>query len=100
MLRRAISNTYLLSRTSIPTMGALPIRTYRSGFMNPYLHDETPVSATERVEQAEKPVWDRVFDHKKYMQHEGPLKLATGIAFLDVDPFPRMKLMKLYYLTL
>jgi len=34
------------------------------------------------------------------MQHEGPLKLSTGIAFLDVEPFPRMKLMKLYYMTL
>ena len=34
------------------------------------------------------------------MQHEGPLKLSTGIAFLDVEPFPRMKLMKLYYLAL
>ena len=29
-----------------------------------------------------------------------PLQLSTGIAFLDVEPFPRMKLMKLYYLTL
>lgn len=27
-------------------------------------------------------------------------KLSTGIAHLDVEPFPRMKLMKLYYLTL
>ena len=34
------------------------------------------------------------------MEHEGPLKLSTGIAFMDVEPFPRMKLMKLYYLTL
>jgi len=34
------------------------------------------------------------------MKHEGPLKLSTGIAFLDVEPYPRMKLMKLYYLTL
>lgn len=34
------------------------------------------------------------------MAHDGPLKLTTGIALLDVDPFPRMKLMKLYYLTL
>ena len=46
------------------------------------------------------PVWDRVFDHKKYMEHEGPLKLSTGFAFMDVEPFPRMKLMKLYYLIL
>ena len=34
------------------------------------------------------------------MEHDGPLKLSTGIAYLDVEPFPRMKLMKLYYLTL
>lgn len=34
------------------------------------------------------------------MEHEGPLKLSTGIAYLDVEPFPRMKLMKLYYLAL
>jgi len=34
------------------------------------------------------------------MHHEGPLKLSTGIAFMDVEPYPRMKLMKLYYLTL
>ena len=34
------------------------------------------------------------------MQHEGPLKFSTGIAWMDVEPFPRMKLMKLYYLIL
>ena len=28
------------------------------------------------------------------------MQLSTGLAFLDVEPFPRMKLMKLYYLTL
>ena len=58
------------------------------------------VSEEMRSEQAVKPVWERTFDHQKYMQHEGPLKLTTGIAFLDVEPFPRMKLMKLYYLAL
>ena len=58
------------------------------------------MSDLERASQGSKPVWDRVFDHKKYMHHEGPLKLSTGIAFLDVEPFPRMKLMKLYYLAL
>ena len=34
------------------------------------------------------------------MKHDGPLKMSTGIAFLDVEPYPRMKLMKLYYLAL
>ena len=45
-------------------------------------------------------MWDRVFDHRKYMHHDGALKLTTGIAYMDVEPFPRMKLMKLYYLAL
>merc|ERR1712060_236613 len=73
---------------------------FRSGFKNPYLDDPTPMSDQERQEQTAKPVWDRTFDHKRYMQHQGPLKLSTGLAFLDVEPFPRMKLMKLYYLIL
>ena len=70
------------------------------GAVNPYLYNPTPISEQESQSQTAKPVWDRVFDHRKYMQHEGPLKLSTGIAYLDVEPFPRMKLMKLYYLAL
>ena len=34
------------------------------------------------------------------MQHEGQLKLSTGLAYVDVEPYPRMKLMKLYYIAL
>ena len=34
------------------------------------------------------------------MHHTGALKLSTGLAYIDVEPFPRMKLMKLYYLIL
>ena len=68
--------------------------------MNPYKHDPTQVDEKIREQQAAKPVWDRVFDHKKYMKHVGPLKLSTGIAYFDVEPYPRMKLMKLYYLIL
>ena len=75
-------------------------RSFRSDFKNPYMYDPTPMSTEERDQQMAKPVWDRVFDHKRYMEHEGPLKLSTGLAFLDVEPFPRMKLMKLYYLIL
>ena len=49
MLRRAISNTYLLAKPRTPVIGAFPMRTFRSGFMNPYLNDETPVSEAERA---------------------------------------------------
>ena len=81
-------------------MANTQVRFFREGFKNPYTTDPTPMSHQERKEQETLPVWDRVFDHKKYMEHDGPLKLSTGIAYLDVEPFPRMKLMKLYYLTL
>ncbi len=75
-------------------------RTFRMDFLNPYLHNPIILSEQERVAQESKPVWERTFDWKKYMEHDGPLKLSTGIAHLDVEPFPRMKLMKLYYLTI
>ena len=75
-------------------------RSFRQTFVNPYKKDPTPMPDSIRESQQTRPVWERVFDHQKYMHHEGPLKLSTGIAFLDVEPFPRMKLMKLYYLTL
>ena len=34
------------------------------------------------------------------MEHEGELKKSTGLAYLDVEPFPRLKLMKLFHLIL
>lgn len=68
--------------------------------MNPYLKAPIDLTENEREKQSQLPVWDRTFDFQKYMEHDGPLKLTTGIAHLDVEPFPRMKLMKLYYLTL
>ena len=94
-------NALLLS-SSRRQMKFLPYSSFafRSGFMNPYKHDPTPMSDAIREQQMAKPVWERVFDHKKYMHHVGPLKLSTGWAFMDVEPFPRMKLMKLYYLIL
>ena len=92
--------TSLFSTRLTTMMAPASMRGFRSDFKNPYMHDPTPMSQEQRDEQTAMPVWDRVFDHKKYMQHEGPLKLSTGIAYLDVEPFPRMKLMKLYYLVL
>ena len=75
-------------------------RAFRQTFVNPYKYDPTPMPDHLRESQTAKPVWERVFDHQRYMKHEGPLKLSTGIAYLDVEPYPRMKLMKLYYLAL
>ena len=89
-----------LKRQPAPVMVALQSRNFRTDFLNPYLHNPLPLTETERTKQENLPVWERTFDWKKYMEHDGPLKLSTGIAHLDVEPFPRMKLMKLYYLTI
>ena len=92
MLNKILPGARLIQRTQY--------RAFRPGTVNTYKYDPTPLSEDQSKQQESLPVWDRIFDHKKYMHHEGPLKLSTGIAFLDVEPFPRMKLMKLYYLTL
>ena len=68
----------MLSRLIKPSMRAMitPARSFRPGMVNPYKQDPTPLSAVERDQQTSLPVWDRVFDHKKYMQHQGPLKVS------------------------
>lgn len=76
------------------------MRWFRLSKVNPYTENNVRLSSIEADSQKELPVWERVFDHKKYMDHEGPLKMSTGLAFLDVEPFPRLKLMKLYYMLL
>ncbi len=49
----------------------------------------------ERVENDKLPVEDRVLDWKKYMKHKGKLKYTTGVYLVDVEPFPRLKIMML-----
>lgn len=73
-----LSRVYLLNRAIAKPvmMGRMqPIRYFRPGTINYYKHDPVEVSEAERRAQEAAPVWDRVFDHKKYMHHEGPLKV-------------------------
>ena len=63
--------------------GQYPVRYFRPGTVNPYKVDPVELSDAERKEQESRPVWDRVFDHKKYMHHEGPLKVRTRYRNLD-----------------
>ena len=69
-------------RVSKATNFLLPasqMRMFREQHVNPYRVDPTPLSDIERNEQTALPVWSRVFDHKKYMQHEGPLKVSDTV---------------------
>ena len=75
-------------------------REFRYKEMNPYAGSTIRLSEEEKEEQNKKPVWERKFDWAKYMKHKGPLKLGTGLSGLAVEPYPRMKLMKLLYLLL
>lgn len=58
-----------------PLFGTVASRGFRTEFKNPYKYDPTQISEYERQAQSEKPVWERVFDYKKYMEHDGPLKV-------------------------
>jgi hypothetical protein len=53
------------------------------------------LSEEERVENDKLPVEERVLDWRKYMKHKGKLKYTTGVFLIDVEPFPRLKIMML-----
>ena len=82
MLRPAVANTVRRQNVICNQMMQMNHRFFRPGVVNPYREDPTPLSTSETAEQAGKPVWDRVFDHKKYMQHEGPLKVSDLIILI------------------
>lgn len=50
---------------------------FREDFKNPYKTDPLNLTEVERKKQEGLPVWERLFDHKKYMEHEGPLKVKN-----------------------
>ena len=52
-----------------------PVRTFRNDFINPYMSNPIKLSEAERTTQDALPVWERAFDFKKYMEHDGPLKV-------------------------
>ena len=53
------------------------------------------LSEEERVENDKLPVEERILDWRKYMRHKGKLKYTTGTFLVDVEPFPRLKIMML-----
>ena len=56
-------------------MGMTSVRTFRSDFVNPYKAIPLHLAEHEKVAQDKLPVWERIFDHKKYMENDGPLKV-------------------------
>ncbi|KAM3143705.1 hypothetical protein pb186bvf_004201 [Paramecium bursaria] len=55
---------------------------------------------TKAVAQADLPIHLRAYDAKKYEVPSTKIKVTTGFAFLDVEPMPRARIMKLCYLIL
>lgn len=54
---------------------AVPVRGYRKELANPYKAPNLGMTDFDLTKQEEKPVWDRVFDFKKYMNHTDSLKV-------------------------
>lgn len=75
---------------------------------NRYYGGKTPspyqpqFTLTPEEEEANKqlPVQERVLDFKKYMHHKGELKYSTGAFMVDVEPFPRLKIMMLCHVIM
>lgn len=74
---------------------------HRSNELNPETPRKTPyepqfeLSEEERIENEKLPVEERILDWRKYMKHKGKLKYSTGMFLVDVEPFPRLKMMML-----
>ena len=79
MLSRLLNNTRMITSTHVRAFRP----NFQMGKMNIYKHNPTPLTAVESQRQEDLPVWDRIFDHQKYMQHEGPLKVSIFI-FLTI----------------
>ncbi|CAD8066610.1 unnamed protein product [Paramecium primaurelia] len=57
-------------------------------------------SNTSAKQSNPTPVYLRQYDAKKYEVPSSKIKLTTGYSFLDVEPMPRAKIMKLCYTIL
>lgn len=71
-----------------------PDHRYKSNRPNPYQPQFT-LTEEEKIENEKLPVEERVLDFQKYMKHKGKLKYSTGKFLIDVEPFPRLKIMML-----
>ena len=78
MLSKLFART-IASKSQIlaPVFVQAPVRHFRSDYVNPYIHSPIKLSEQERTSQESVPVWDRAFDFKKYMEHDGPLKVTN-----------------------
>jgi hypothetical protein len=64
------------------------------GKRNPYQPQFT-LSEEEKKHNESLPIEQRVLDWDKYMKHTGKLKFTSGTYLVDVEPFPRLKMMML-----
>ncbi len=56
---------------------------------------EFVLTEAEKEENEKLPVSERILDWEKYMKHKGQLKYTTTQYMVDVEPFPRLKIMML-----
>ena len=76
LFARAASRRFLAAPQQVLLVRS-QVRTFRSDFVNPYLKSPIDLTENERDKQQQLPVWERTFDYKKYMEHDGPLKVIN-----------------------
>lgn len=73
---------------------------YEGGKMVSPYQPQFSISEEEREANNKLPVHERVMDFNRYMLHKGELKYSTGQYLVDVEPFPRLKIMLLCQIIL
>jgi hypothetical protein len=82
--RAATRRLLVAPNTTFILAQQIPVRHFRSDFVNPYKKSPIDLTETERTKQENLPVWERTFDFKKYMEHDGPLKvISTFLTFFN-----------------
>ena len=85
MLSKMFARGLVASKSRVPVvMCSTQVRLFRTDFLNPYIHSPINLTEKERESQETKPVWERTFDFKKYMDHEGPLKVSGGTSLIEM----------------
>ncbi len=82
--RAATRRMLVAPNTTFMMAQQVPVRHFRSDFVNPYKRAPIDLTEAERTNQENLPVWERTFDFKKYMEHDGPLKVITIILIFSI----------------
>ena len=98
------------SKATVLSLFKFPLKTFKNSRLDDFnfrdhrwnggiqTNSYTPtftLSEEEKILNDKLPLNQRILDYSKYMRHRGELKSTTAHLMVDVEPFPRLKIMML-----